>query len=1399
MARLVYEITGDITGLTNAVNQALNLVKKLNTEAGKIKFGAEGLSSLGAALATATSQTNQFTSAVNKNSQAFKDQTAANSLDKLGAKLNAINGNVQLFGSSLQTDQQSVRAFQTALNQLLSSGVDPLDKRVQALKSNIDGFNKSITEQKSLKSSSGGLFGSIGGQIAGVVAGYTSLFALIATGKRVIEFNSEVSDTLADVRRTASLTAAEADNLSESLKKIDTRTSLKGLLDIAVIAGQLGIAKDQIAGFTKVIDQLSVTLSGELKGGPKEIAESLGILDKVFGITAKNGGDIEKSFSQIGSVILGLGQSGLATGDFLAEFAKRVGGVAAQAKLSLPVLLSYGATLQEQGVQSEVAGSAFKRLISSLAVKRGAFLAVAQIADSSLTLKQFTHIINTDTQQALSLFFAGLAKGGSTTTQFQDLLKSIGLDAARSSQAITALALHQTELNTHIQESTKQFKDGTLAAEQFQIKNDTLGASIDKLGKAFNQAFQGAGISAFFKSIVDGVTNTITVFDKLFNSRSFNEAFQRIFAPLNNSSFDAANSLQDRFANVKTTQANLLTQSPQGFDNLSVEQLRALIPQYQKVALEAKKAFVTFSSQVQSGLVTDPENKLRDFKNTAIELNDDYKGLIASFLRARDAQAQSNKQTLKNIEELTDAQLTSIPQIKARIKELTELSDSGILGSDTNKRIIALNERLKELRGTIGSIRNVFNDINNSINDLVAKSNALAASTGLTGYAAEVQKVASEFANLNTGFDKVKANITQGLRSGRLTPARAEVLTAKNNAGQSQLGVNEQRALDAALVSEREKFNNDLQAIDDAFGVKAEQSRKAELAAVQKLANDKVATVTKGIFDQQQIEAQFNASVTAAKGNKDQIATATKVRDAEILAAQESATERQRIAAGVLAAQDAINQKYLTKERELQDSIQSIRDVALEDLSNKEDNATNKIVAGWDKRKAEAAKYFDQLRTIYPELSAIITKQQESTNNLLDAAKFRDVSVELSKNFASAMQTGVTTFADDFYTAITTLGATRQSIDDKYRQQYAAATDDLTRQQIAQQEKLEKSATTSFGAIFSSLISNALGAFNKSLFDGFLKKFTENIGTTLIKPNPDQLGLKVTGAQFSNTVVSAGDSFRQQIDAAAQAITSKINPQVLSGQTGGSVGGVGELIGSGLGSVLNDSSSAFSQNIDDSGVHLSSQLDTAATSWTQSSEQSSTSITNAGKNLSSSVLRAAGAFGAIGTGLSAALGGKVNISGTGNISSGLATGIAGASIAGGLISGATKPTSSAGQAIGGALSGAAAGASIGSIFPGYGTLIGGAIGFIAGGISGLLGASKAKKQEELQAAQLKAQQEGNALLLRQNALAYTTSIIGRMTQQGIVTGVDLNSFGQLTATVSGKNIQFVLDRVANGR
>lgn len=475
-------------------------------------------------------------------------------------------------------------------------------------------------------------------RLKGLTATYLSATAIIAAGRQVLNMNIELSDSLSDVQRTSGLTASEVEKLSDQLKKIDTRTSLKGLVDIAVIGGQLGIAKDQLVGFTTAINQLSVALGGELKGGPEGIAKSLGVLDNVFGVTTKNAGNVEKSFNQIGSAILGLGQSGLATGDYLADFSERVGGLAKQAGISLPVILSYGAVLQENGVSAEVAGSSFKRLISALTTNRQKFFAVAQLADAKLTLKEFTNIINTDAKKALDLFFAGLSKGGSTTTGFNDILKSLRISGAGVSQTVAALANSQQKLNGHIEQATKDFEDASLAADQYALKNDNLAGSWDKLINTIKNAFTSGPISGFFKAIIDGITNVTQKMVGLTKSRSWEEFFVRLNPFANADGYTLANRLNDNFKSRQSLSYDLNSiydkKEVRGA-TLGLEDLRKAYVDALEAQKQAAKDFRDFQAGLKNDTIRDTNGQLKKLKTQFDYLKDQTEYFGNEYVKAK--------------------------------------------------------------------------------------------------------------------------------------------------------------------------------------------------------------------------------------------------------------------------------------------------------------------------------------------------------------------------------------------------------------------------------------------------------------------------------------------------------------------------------------------------------------------------------------------------------------------------------------------------------------------------------------------------------------------------------------------------------------------------------------------
>lgn len=402
-----------------------------------------------------------------------------------------------------------------------AAGVNVLDQRLRSVDQALGQSQRNVGNYASA-------FQNLGSQVAGIAAQYLSFYAVIGGIRALIRNNSEISDSLAEVQRTAALTSKEAENLANSLKKIDTRTSLKGLLAIATIGGQLGIAKDQLAGFTAVVDELSVVLSNEIPGGAEAVASSLGKINGVFQVQKREGTDTEQSLRKTGSAILALGQAGLATGEYLQDFTLRTAGIAQTAKISLPTILAYSAVLEETGSSAEVAGTAFNRLVGNLASKREQFFAIAKIGDATLTLKEFTDLINRDANAALQKFFVGLNKGGANLTSFTDLLTTLKIQGGPAKNAIVALAQNQELLNTRVQQSNEAYKDGTLAAEQFRIKNNTLAGSLDKLGNAIVNITTNpdSDLAGYFKFIVDAAADAIYAIEKFGNRlRNLNDKY----------------------------------------------------------------------------------------------------------------------------------------------------------------------------------------------------------------------------------------------------------------------------------------------------------------------------------------------------------------------------------------------------------------------------------------------------------------------------------------------------------------------------------------------------------------------------------------------------------------------------------------------------------------------------------------------------------------------------------------------------------------------------------------------------------------------------------------------------------------------------------------------------------
>lgn len=422
---------------------------------------------------------NQSLTEVNKKMGELKQTIGLTSLNQkeLSAelrKLNSLKGSVTPFSAEFKELQKQINATQARLYDV-KNGVTGITSVFSRFKDQI----KSV-----------GTF----------AVGYLGFQFLTSQFSSIIKGSGKMSDQLSDLRRVSGLTAEEADKLNASLKNIDTRTANGGLRDIAVIAGKLGVAKDDILSFTKAVDQLVVALGDEL-GDADQITTQLGKILNVF--DGKITGD---NITKLGNAFVELANTGAATGGFIAEFDQRLSGIAKSAGIGLGALSGLGAGLEEMGSRVESSTTAIQKLIINISAD---VPKAAQVAGKSL--EEFRNTLKIDPTEALLQYSQGLVKNKASFEEVVASFKDAGEEGARVIETISKLGTGADQLRTRIDLGKKSIEETGAITEAFTLKNENLGAEIDKLGKKFDRLTSSSGIVSFVQLLVRGFSGLIDI------------------------------------------------------------------------------------------------------------------------------------------------------------------------------------------------------------------------------------------------------------------------------------------------------------------------------------------------------------------------------------------------------------------------------------------------------------------------------------------------------------------------------------------------------------------------------------------------------------------------------------------------------------------------------------------------------------------------------------------------------------------------------------------------------------------------------------------------------------------------------------------------------------------------
>lgn len=315
---------------------------------------------------------------------------------------------------------------------------------------------------------------------------YAGLFqvfnAVKGTVTSAIKKNFEYSSSLTDIRKVSGLTMQDVNKLSEELAKIDTRTSVDGLAQLAYQGAKLGMGKygvDGMAQFVKAADKINVAIGEEMG---EEALPALSKIVETMGLIPKMG--IEKAMLATGSAMFKLSSTSTSTSTNIVEFAKRLTGVSRTAGITTDQLLALGSASDSLFLMPEVSATAMSKFIVALQKNHNLIEKDLGIPDG--TIKRMYAAGNA--MDAIVMVLEKMRDKGNMNA-LGGIFKDLGSDGQRLVTAMVTMSKNVDVLKDHLYESKEAFEEATAVTSEYTMQQQSAAGILDRANNLWEKAF----------------------------------------------------------------------------------------------------------------------------------------------------------------------------------------------------------------------------------------------------------------------------------------------------------------------------------------------------------------------------------------------------------------------------------------------------------------------------------------------------------------------------------------------------------------------------------------------------------------------------------------------------------------------------------------------------------------------------------------------------------------------------------------------------------------------------------------------------------------------------------------------------------------------------------------------
>nr|DAJ92871.1 MAG TPA: tail tape measure protein [Caudoviricetes sp.] len=382
-----------------------------------------------------------------------------------------------LSGTSLNELKRALSAAKSELGKMSASdkGLKAMQSNVKALQGQIDQLTGSVHKQ-------GGAWQTAMKNLSA----YVGLFAAFNKAKELvtgaIKKNLEYSGSLTDIRKVSGLTMDQVKQLSTELAKIDTRTSVDGLAQLAFQGAKLGMGKYGVEGmaqFVKAADKINVAIGEEMG---EEALPALSKMVEVMGLIPKMG--IDKAMEATGSAMFKLSSTSTSTSNDIVEFSKRLTGVARTAGITTDQLLALGSASSSMMLMPEVASTAMGKFI--VALQKNHNLIAKELGIPDETIKNL--YASGHAMDAIVLVLEKMRDKGNMNA-LGGIFKDLGSDGQRLITAMVTMSKNVDILKDHLYESEEAFREATAVGKEYSMQQQSAIGILERANNLWEKAF----------------------------------------------------------------------------------------------------------------------------------------------------------------------------------------------------------------------------------------------------------------------------------------------------------------------------------------------------------------------------------------------------------------------------------------------------------------------------------------------------------------------------------------------------------------------------------------------------------------------------------------------------------------------------------------------------------------------------------------------------------------------------------------------------------------------------------------------------------------------------------------------------------------------------------------------